>query len=60
MWWIQNNVLSLHKRETENEFIAGYISGLASELGIYTPNIDMLYYLVKIKESVYLKGKKNG
>lgn len=50
----------LHKRKTENEYIAGYISRLASEMGIYTPNIDMLYNLVKIKETVYLKGKANG
>lgn len=50
----------LNMRKTENEFIAGYISKLAKEMGIYTPNIDMLYYLVKIKERVYLKGKSNG
>ena len=50
----------LHKRKTENEYIAGYISGLAAETEIYTPNIDMLYNLVKIKEMVYLKGKANG
>ncbi len=45
----------LHKRKTENEYIAGYISKLASQLSVQTPNIDMLYYLVKIKEHVYLK-----
>lgn len=50
----------LHKRKTENEYIAGYISKLATKLGIYTPNIDMLYDLVKIKETVYLKGKADG
>ncbi|MCQ5154089.1 ketopantoate reductase family protein [Ruminococcus bicirculans (ex Wegman et al. 2014)] len=47
----------IHKRKTENEFIAGYISRLAIKLGIYTPNIDMLYELIKIKETVYLRGK---
>lgn len=50
----------LHKRKTENEYIAGYISRLAAEKQIYTPNIDMLYSLVKIKEAVYLKGRTNG
>lgn len=44
----------LHKRPTENEYIAGYISRIAKEYNINTPNIDMLYSLIKIKESVYL------
>ncbi len=44
----------LNKRPTENEYIAGYISKLAKKYDIYTPNIDMLYSLVKIKEDVYL------
>lgn len=47
----------LHERKTENEYIAGYISKLAEKFGIYTPNIDMLYNLVKIKEYVYLKKR---
>lgn len=50
----------INKRRTENEYIAGYISKLSAELGMYTPNIDMLYNLVKIKETVYLKEKANG
>lgn len=50
----------IHKRKTENEYIAGYISKLAAEMSVYTPNIDMLYNLVKIKETVYLKEKANG
>ncbi len=50
----------IHRRKTENEYIAGYISRLAAEMKISTPNIDMLYNLVKIKEMVYLKGKANG
>lgn len=45
----------LNNRPTENEYIAGYISKLAKSVGIYTPNIDMLYSLVKIKEDVYMK-----
>lgn len=45
----------LNKRPTENEYIAGYISSLAKRKRIATPNIDMLYHLVKIKEEVYLK-----
>lgn len=44
----------LHKRPTENEYIAGYISKMAKEYQMDTPNIDMLYNLMKIKESVYL------
>lgn len=44
----------LHKRPTENEYIAGYISKIAKEYQIDIPNIDMLYKLIKIKESVYL------
>ncbi len=44
----------LNKRQTENEFIAGYISKLAKKRSIDCPNIDMLYYLIKIKEEVYL------
>ena len=49
----------LNKRKTENEYIAGYISRLAEKLCLSTPNIDMLYNLVKIKESVYLKGNND-
>lgn len=44
----------LNKRLTENEFIAGYVSRLAKELGVNTPCIDMLYQLMKVKEEVYL------
>lgn len=42
-------------RPTENDFIAGYVSKLAQKKGINVPHIDTLYYLVKIKEDVYLK-----
>lgn len=45
----------LNKRPTENEFIAGYISKLAHEHNVEVPSIDMLYYLMKIKEQVYLR-----
>lgn len=44
-----------HLRQTENDFIAGYISKLAQKNGIKVPHIDTLYYLMKIKENVYLK-----
>ena len=47
---------ALNLRRTENEYIAGYISHLAQKLKIATPRIDMLYSLMKIKESVYLKA----
>lgn len=48
----------LNKRETENEYIAGYIYTLAKEHGIATPYTEMLYTLMKVKEQVYL-GKLN-
>lgn len=41
-------------RQTENEYIAGHVRTMASETGIETPTIDMLYSLMKIKEDVYL------
>lgn len=44
----------LNHRQTENEYIAGYICKLAKDFLIPIPNIDMLYNLVKIKEDVYL------
>lgn len=48
----------LHRRETENEYIAGYIYRLAQKHHIDTPYIYTLYSLMKIKEDVYL-GKLN-
>ena len=48
----------LNTRRTENEYIAGYISRLAEEMGIATPMIDMLYRLMKIKEDVYMNRLK--
>ena len=45
----------LHRRQTENEYIAGYIKRLADEKGIDAPYINMLYLLMKIKQDVYLK-----
>jgi 2-dehydropantoate 2-reductase len=48
----------LNARRTENEYIAGYISRLASEMGVLTPRIDTLYRLMKIKEDVYMKRLK--
>ena len=45
----------LNHRRTENEFIAGYIRHLAQKMKIDTPRIDLLYSLMKIKESVYMK-----
>ncbi len=44
----------LNSRETENEYIAGYIYRLAKEHDVDTPHIFMLYALMKIKEDVYL------
>lgn len=44
----------INKRPTENEYIAGYISRLGKENCIDTPNINMLYTLMKIKEDVYM------
>ena len=44
----------LNKRETENEYIAGHIYRLAEKYGVDTPNIFLLYSLMKIKEDVYL------
>ena len=45
---------AINSRRTENDYIAGYISHLAHDLKIATPRIDLLYSLMKIKESVYL------
>lgn len=47
---VQNN------RQTENEYIAGYIVRLAGNYGISVPRIEMLYRLMKIKEDVYLNN----
>lgn len=46
----------LAKRKTENEYIAGYIYHLACDYQMEVPNIQMLYFLMKIKEKVYLKS----
>lgn len=48
----------INNRQTENEYIAGYIKKLAEKHGINTPYINSLYSLMKIKEDVYL-GKLN-
>ena len=45
----------LNCRQTENDFIAGYIVDLAKKEKIATPKTDVLYELMKIKERVYLK-----
>lgn len=45
---------ALHRRMTENEFLAGYIKDLGNQNGIAVSSIDMLYSLMKIKEDVYL------
>ena len=47
---VQNN------RQTENEYIAGYIVRLAENYGVSVPRIEMLYRLMKIKEDVYLNN----
>ena len=44
---------ALNKRMTENEYIAGYIRGLAEKHNVDAPFIDMIYSLMKIKEDVY-------
>lgn len=44
----------LNKRETENEYIAGYIFSLAQKHGLATPYIELLYSLMRVKEDVYL------
>jgi len=44
----------LNNRETENEYIAGYINKLAVDNDIEVPYINTLYQLMKIKEDVYL------
>lgn len=44
----------LNKRETENEYIAGYIFSLAQKYNLSTPYIELLYSLMKVKEDVYL------
>ena len=44
----------MNKRQTENEFIAGYIKRLAQKNGVNAPFIDMLYSIMRIKEDVYL------
>ena len=44
----------MNRRQTENEFIAGYIKRLAQKNGVNAPFIDMLYSIMRIKEDVYL------
>lgn len=48
----------LRCRETENEFLAGYIYKLAQTHRIQVPHIYSIYTLMRIKEDVYL-GKLN-
>lgn len=45
----------LNRRETENEYLAGFIKKIAQERGLQIPYIDLLYYLMKVKEDVYLE-----
>lgn len=44
----------LHNRRTENEYIAGFVKKLADKNNISIPHINMLYFLMKVKEQVYL------
>ena len=44
----------MNKRQTENEYIAGYIKRLAKKHGVNAPFIDMLYSIMRIKKDVYL------
>ena len=48
----------MNRRQTENEYIAGYIKRLAEKNGVHAPFIDMLYSIMRIKEDVYL-GRLN-
>ena len=41
-------------RPTENDFLAGYIVKIANKHNILVPHIQTLYFLMKIKENVYL------
>ncbi len=44
----------LNKRMTENEYIAGEAIRVAESLNISVPSIEIVYKLVKAKESLYL------
>ena len=45
---------AMNRRQTENEYIAGYIKRLAARNGVNAPFIDMLYSIMRVKEDVYL------
>lgn len=48
-----------NERRTENEYLAGKIVEIAKKNGIEIPVIQTLYYLISIKETLYLeKGKE--
>jgi len=44
----------LHRRQTENSFLAGYMVKISEEYGLSVPHIETIYLLMKIKEDVYL------
>lgn len=44
----------LHRRRTENDYIAGQVLRLAKKHGVAVPATKMLYDLMKIREDVYL------
>ena len=46
----------INKRKTENDYLAGYALKIAESHNINVPVIYTLYYLMKIKENIYLKG----
>ena len=44
----------MNRRRTENDYLAGYAAELAKKHGISAPIIETLYYLVDVKEKIYL------
>lgn len=47
----------LNERKTENDYLAGTILQIAAQHGIECPIISTLYYLMEVKEEVYMEKK---
>lgn len=47
----------LSERKTENEYLAGTLIRMAKTHGINVPVISTLYYLIEVKEEVYMEKK---
>lgn len=47
----------INERKTENDYLAGTILSIAQKYRIEVPTIKTLYYLMEIKEEVYMEKK---